>query len=88
MKKVFDPKSKEIVIIDETKHADRQSKFYHWTGVPFVWQEVIQEPKEIQQPVQVEYTLEDIQSQYEAKFGKLPPRYKNDIERLSKKLYS
>lgn len=89
LKRVFDPAKGEVVIIDANKHKDRQTKFCHWTGKPFeVSEEVANRMPDIQLEKVVEKTLEDIQKEYEEKIGKLPPRYKNDIEWLSKKLYS
>lgn len=35
-KRVFDPKRKEIVIIDAAEEKDRQQKYYHWSWTPFV----------------------------------------------------
>jgi len=47
--------------------------------------------KEVQEEAEtseVEMTLEDIQAKYIEKFGKLPARYKNDLNWLVNKLNS
>lgn len=102
MKRVFDPKTQEIIVIDENKHKDRQTKFMHWSGKPFdilpnveamsdeELDEILEEEvaEVVEQKEGKMMTLEEIQAEYEAKFGKLPMRYKNDIERLAGKLYS
>lgn len=102
MKKVLDPKTNEIIIIDENKHKDRQTKFRHWSGAEFELlpnveamsdeelEAIIEEEvaEVVEQKEGKMMTLEEIQAEYEAKFGKLPMRYKNDIERLAGKLYS
>lgn len=105
MKRVFDPVLKEVVIIDENKHKDRQTKFMHWSGKPFdllpnveaMSNEELDEILEEEEVEEVagdewvewkEMSLVEIQLEYENKFGKLPMRYKNDIEWLAGKLYS
>ncbi len=37
MKIVFDPKSQQVIEVDETKEKDRQKKYYHRSWVPFDW---------------------------------------------------
>jgi hypothetical protein len=44
MKKVMHPKTREIVIIDETKEPNRQRDYLHHTGKAFEWVEEVKEP--------------------------------------------
>jgi len=37
MKIVFNPKTQEVVEIDETKEPNWQKVYYHRSGVPFEW---------------------------------------------------
>lgn len=37
MKIVFDPKTQEVIEVDETKDPNWQKKYYHRSWVPFGW---------------------------------------------------
>jgi hypothetical protein len=81
MKIVFDPKTQQVIEIDESKEKDRQKKYYHRSGVPFAWSE---------QWLQVDYddlTTEKLCELVEEKTGKpVAPAYKTRRTRLLSKL--
>lgn len=81
MKIVFDPKTSQVIEVDETKEPDRQKKYYHRSGIPFQWQEVKQsfDYKDL--------STEKLCDLVEAKQGKpVATAYKNRREWLLSKL--
>ncbi len=69
MKIVFDPKSKQVITIDETKEKTRKKKYYHRSWVPF---EGADEPK-IKDADYEDLSNEKLCELIEEKFGKAVP---------------
>lgn len=77
MKIVFDPKTEQVIEIDETKEPKWQQKYRHRSGKPFVWVEPTKE--EAKKDVLDDLDIEVLRGIYEDKLGKpVANRYKND----------
>ena len=84
MKKVYNPETRQIEIIDESKFPDWMERFWHLSGVPFHNKEITVVYKDA--PLS-DLSTEKLQEKYEQMYGKpAPTAYKSRRERLINKL--
>ena len=82
MKNVFCPKRNEVILIDEQKEKNRQTKYRHRSGKPFEGATV-----ESIGSLDSLDSLESITVAYEEKHNRsVHNRYKNNTERIISKL--
>lgn len=82
MKKVMNPKTKEILIIDESKEKDWMDIYWHQSGVPFEKPipKTIKNPEKIKE-IEDKRTLSVLTKKYKARYNKeIPVNKKSDIE--------
>lgn len=88
---VRDPKTEEVITIDEKKHPNWKTKFYHRSGVPFKGAKKIKEQKEADTESKTSLLesmeIETLRTIYEETlWKKVAPRYKNDKTWIISKL--
>lgn len=91
LKNVIDPNTGQRIQIDADEVKNRQDKYLHISWVPFEWSKIDLSKIEVSYTVEwqedvVELSLEELQAKYESEVGKLPARYKNDVEWIKSKL--